>query len=58
MTGIRRKIVALAILAGLLVLAWFTMDAGNIRWLVVIVLAGFVVRIALTPASRYDGEAR
>jgi hypothetical protein len=56
--GIRRKIVALAVLAALLTAAWFTMEAGNVRWLVMIVLAGFALRVALTPASRYDGEAR
>jgi hypothetical protein len=56
--GVGRKVVALAVLAALAALAWFTMEAGNIRWLVVVVLAGFALRIALTPASRYDGEAR
>jgi hypothetical protein len=57
-TGVRRKIVALVVLAVLAVSAWFTMEAGDFRWLTLVVLAGFALRIALMPASRYDGEAR
>jgi hypothetical protein len=55
--GGKRKFVALAGLAILAVLAWQTMDAGRIRMLVFVLLAGFAVRIALTSGrSRYDVE--
>jgi hypothetical protein len=54
-TGGRRKAVALAGLAVLAVLAWYTMDAGNWRILVMILLGGFALRIAFTvDRSRYD----
>jgi hypothetical protein len=53
--GGRRKAIALAGLAILAALAWNTMDAGKIRILVMILLAGFALRIALTGnGSRYD----
>ena len=53
--GGRRKTVALAGLIILAVLAWNTMDAGNIRLLVMILLGGFALRIALTSdRARYD----
>ncbi len=53
--GGRRKLVALAGLAILAVLAWYTMDAGKVRLLVMILLGGFALRIALTNiGSRYD----
>ena len=53
--GGRRKTVALAGLIILAVLAWNTMDAGNVRLLVMILLGGFAVRIALTSGrTRYD----
>jgi len=38
------------------------MDPGQVRWLVMILLGGFALRILLTPGSqeepspRYDGE--
>ena len=51
--------VALAGLIILAVLAWNTMDAGNVRLLVMILLGGFALRIALTSdRTRYDeGES-
>ena len=53
--GGKRKLIALAGLAILAALAWYTMDAGNMRILVMILLGGFAVRIALTNGrSRYD----
>jgi hypothetical protein len=53
--GGKRKLVALAGIAVLAVLAWQTMDAGRIRMLVFVLLAGFALRIALTGGrSRYD----
>ena len=55
--GGRRKAIALAGLAILAALAWYTMDAGKIRILVEILLGGFALRVALTPGrSRYDEE--
>jgi len=53
--GGKRKIVALAGLAILALLAWQTMDAGRVRLLVFVLLGGFALRIALTSGrSRYD----
>jgi hypothetical protein len=53
--GNRRKAIALAGLAILAALAWYTMDAGKIRILVMILLGGFALRVALTHGrSRYD----
>jgi hypothetical protein len=53
--GGRRKAIALAGLAILAALAWYTMDAGKLRILVMILLGGFAFRIALTAdRSRYD----
>ncbi len=54
--GNRRKAIALAGLAVLAALAWYTIDAGKLRILVMILLGGFALRIALTGSrSRYDG---
>jgi hypothetical protein len=53
----KRKLVALAFLAVLAALAWYTMDAGKIRLVVMILLGGFALRVALTAASRSDDEA-
>ncbi len=47
-TGIRRKLLALAGLAVLATLAWYTMDPGRVRLLVMVLLGGFALRIALT----------
>jgi len=55
----KRKIVALAGLAILALLAWQTMDPGRVRMLVFVLLGGFALRIALTAGrSRYDEEER
>ena len=57
--GGKRKLIALAGIAVLAVLAWQTMDAGRIRILVFVLLGGFALRIALTGGrSRYDVERR
>ena len=57
-TGIRRKLLALAGLAVLATLAWYTMDAGKIRLLVMVLLGGFALRVALTAkASQADADA-
>jgi hypothetical protein len=53
--GGKRKLVALAGLAILALLAWETMDPGRVRMLVFVLLGGFALRIALTNGrSRYD----
>jgi hypothetical protein len=53
--GGKRKLVALAVLAILAILAWQTMDAGRIRMLVFVLLGGFALRVVLTGGrSRYD----
>ena len=53
--GIRRKMVALAVLAALAGLAYGTIDAGRVRNLVFVLLGGFALRIMLTAGrSRYD----
>jgi hypothetical protein len=55
--GGKRKLVALAGLAILAVLAWQTIDPGRVRMLVFVLLGGFALRIALTNGrSRYDVE--
>ena len=43
-----RKWIALMLLAGIAGLAWFTMEAGKVRLLVFVLLAGFALRILLT----------
>ena len=61
MAGAKRKMVALAFLALLAALAWYTMDAGKIRLVVMILLGGFGLRIALTadtPRNDLEGEGR
>jgi len=58
--GGKRKLVALAGIAILAALAWQTMEAGQVRLLVFVLLGGFALRIALTAshakhdAARYD----
>ena len=59
--GGRRKLVALAFLALFAALAWYTMDAGKVRLVVLILLGGFALRIALTagtPRNDLEGEGR
>ncbi len=55
--GGRRKAVAFAVLAVLAGLGWLTMEPGRPRWLVLILLAGFALRILLA-GSRGDSQAR
>jgi len=56
-TGVRRKLLALAGLAVLATLAWYTMDTGKVRMLVMVLLGGFALRIALTAkASQADAD--
>ena len=55
--GSKRKLLALAFLAILAALAWYTMDAGKIRLVVMILLGGFALRVALTAATKGDDEA-
>ena len=45
--GVRRVAVALAVLLSTGALAWATMDAGRIRDGVLVLLAGFALRIVL-----------
>jgi hypothetical protein len=55
MPSAKRKWIALAMLAVLAGLVWQTMDPGKIRIIVLILIAGFALRIVLTPSgSRYD----
>ena len=54
--GNRRKLIALAFLVALGVLAWYTMDTGRIRLLVMVLLGGFALRIALTAGHKSDDE--
>jgi hypothetical protein len=52
--GTKRKLIALAFLAGIAALAWFTLDAGKVRLLVLVILGGFAIRVALTAGMRRD----
>jgi hypothetical protein len=55
--GGKRKLLALALLGVLAVLAYGTMDAGRVRNLVFVLLGGFALRVMLTAGrSRYDKE--
>ena len=45
--GARRTGVALGVLACTAALAWATMDAGKVRDVVLVLLAGFALRIVL-----------
>jgi hypothetical protein len=54
--GGKRRLIALAGLAVLAALAWFTMDAGKVRLLVMVLLGGFALRIALTAGRTPQGE--
>jgi hypothetical protein len=58
LAGGKRKIAALAFLAILAALAWYTLDPGRIRLVVMILLGGFALRIALTAkVARDEHEA-
>jgi hypothetical protein len=55
--GVKRKVVALVGLTFVAGLAWSTLEPGKVRLVVLVVLAGFAIRIALThDRSRYDEE--
>jgi hypothetical protein len=56
LTGARRKYAALAGLAAIALIAWFTLDPGRIRILVMVLLGGFAVRIALTAFARREEQ--
>ncbi|MFZ0689250.1 MAG: hypothetical protein WAM68_05425 [Acidobacteriaceae bacterium] len=59
LAGAKRKIAALAFLAILAALAWYTLDPGRIRLVVMILLGGFALRIALaTRVAQDEGEAQ
>ncbi|HEX4006879.1 MAG TPA: hypothetical protein VHX60_11945 [Acidobacteriaceae bacterium] len=58
MTGTRRKYAALTGLAVIATLAWFTLDPGRVRLVVMILLGGFAARIALTALARHDEPAK
>ena len=64
LAGGRRKGIALLLLAGLALLAWETIDPGQVRWVVMLILGAFVLRIVLAVGSRdkadtrYDSEER
>ncbi len=54
-SGPGRTAIGIAILAVIAGVAWFTMEAGQMRTLVMVVLAGFAVRLLLSSrGSRYD----
>ena len=55
LSRMKKKWIAIAILALLAALARFTMEPGKIRLVVWVLLASFALRIVLTAsASRYD----
>jgi hypothetical protein len=54
--GGKRKLVALASIAVLAGLAWYTLDPGRIRLVAMILLGGFALRIALTASTTRDEE--
>ena len=54
--GAKRKLLALAGLAVLAALAWYTLDPGRVRLVVLVLLGGFALRIVLTPGSPRDDE--
>jgi len=55
-SGAKRKLLAVAFLTALAFLAWYTMDSGKFRLLVIVLLGGFGVRIVLTADRSRDGE--
>jgi hypothetical protein len=56
LAGAKRRIAALAFLAVLAALAWYTLDPGRIRLVVMILLGGFALRIALTTKIAQDDQ--
>jgi hypothetical protein len=56
----RKQLIGLGLLAILAGLAWFTMDPGRLRTLVVILLAAFALRLLLvhrSSASISEGDS-
>ena len=53
----KRKLLALASLAVLAILAWTTMDPGRIRLVVLVLLGAFALRIALSAARQEEEPA-
>jgi hypothetical protein len=52
-----KAMVGLVLFAGIAAMAWMTMEAGPMRTLVLVVLAGFALRVLLgMRRSRYDGS--
>jgi hypothetical protein len=47
----RKRLMGLALLAAVACLAWFTMEPGKLRTLVVILMAGFALRLLLVHQS-------
>ena len=57
LSRMKKKWIAIAILALLAALARFTMEPGKIRLVVLILIASFALRIVLaTTGSRYDDK--
>jgi hypothetical protein len=51
--------VAAGVLLGLMVLTWFTIDPGRIRWIALLILGLFLFRVLVHAArSRYDEGER
>ncbi len=54
-----KPVIGLVLFAVLAAMAWKTMDAGPMRTVVLVVLAGFALRVLLgMRRSRYDGSGR
>ena len=49
--GWRRKLVAVLVLVAIAGLAWTTIEAGKPRDVVLVLLAGFALRVVLTRAA-------
>ena len=59
MNAAAKSKVAVALLVGLIVLAWFTLDSGKVRLVAVLILGMFLFRVVLhTARSRYDEGER
>jgi hypothetical protein len=58
LVGPQRKAVALLVLVVVGLVAWETMDPGQLRWLVMVLLGGFALRILLTTGSRERSDTR
>jgi hypothetical protein len=59
MTASAKSRVAVALLLGLMALAWFTLDPGKVRLVALLILGMFLFRVVMHSArSRYDEGAR